>query len=583
VSRLWTYFALTALTALCVPARADAQGWLPGFSYRRLVTFSNFGGNYPDLAVSFTFSTASAISGGRMRSGCEDIRVTAADGVTVLPLWLESGCNGTSTRLWTKITSVTTSGIKQAYVYYGSPSAASVSDGSAVFDLFDDFTSFDSSRWDVVSSSPTGGTASVSGGRLNLETVSSSSDWVWLRSKATWGPGHWIEARMISTSSSPTLRLGLATSTSIRTDGAYYHTYSMDQYNDTSLLQRLVYRGSGTTTSTNWSVDEVSRGAIADEIWSVAWPQTAVQRGYVEYAPRVVGTDNTVAPPSAGYVYIGLAQDADGTAVVEWIRLRRYTPNSGSNDIMATAAVGGESGGTASTLLFAPQPGTVVVDQAIPSFEVRVVDSGGNLVTGGTGTVAIALGNNPSGALLSGTTSVALAGGKVTFSDLRLNKTATGVTLIASHQVLTKESQAFDVLATGSQSAAPQLLSSLPNLARCGEPFTYSDGTIPRVSGSGPLSFQFRGSPLPSGLAVDEYTGELNWTPSQDTRGTFEVSLVITGPGGSTTENLSLAVECQATGCGCDGSGGAVGFFAGALVVLAALVTRRRDPRQGPS
>src|SRR5437667_2889874 len=67
-----------------------------------------------------------------------------------------------------------------------------------------------------------------------------------------------------------------------------------------------------------------------------------------------------------------------------------------------------------------------------PAVKVRVLDALGNLVPSFTGSVTIALGSNPGGATLSGTTPVSAAGGVATFFDLSLNKTGTGYTLTAS-------------------------------------------------------------------------------------------------------------------------------------------------------
>src|SRR2546430_15707015 len=67
-----------------------------------------------------------------------------------------------------------------------------------------------------------------------------------------------------------------------------------------------------------------------------------------------------------------------------------------------------------------------------PAAKVRALDALGNLVPSFTGSVTIALGNNPGGATLSGTTPVSAASGVATFFDLSLNKTGTGYTPTAS-------------------------------------------------------------------------------------------------------------------------------------------------------
>src|SRR5439155_17112965 len=55
-----------------------------------------------------------------------------------------------------------------------------------------------------------------------------------------------------------------------------------------------------------------------------------------------------------------------------------------------------------------------------------------NTATGFTGTVTVALGANPGGGTLSGTTSVAAVNGVATFANLSINKVGTGFTLSAT-------------------------------------------------------------------------------------------------------------------------------------------------------
>src|SRR5204862_459981 len=97
---------------------------------------------------------------------------------------------------------------------------------------------------------------------------------------------------------------------------------------------------------------------------------------------------------------------------------------------------------------FGTQPGTTVANHQIsPAVKVRALDAFGNVATGFTGAVTVALGSNAGGSTLSGTTAVAAAGGVATFFDLSLNKTGTGYTLTASATGFTPvTSTAFDII-----------------------------------------------------------------------------------------------------------------------------------------
>jgi hypothetical protein len=69
-----------------------------------------------------------------------DIRFTDSDGSTLLNYWQEA-----DGRFWVKVPSIPASSTKTIYVYYGNPSATSVSNGRATFVLFDDFQTL--SQW----------------------------------------------------------------------------------------------------------------------------------------------------------------------------------------------------------------------------------------------------------------------------------------------------------------------------------------------------------------------------------------------------------------------------------------------------
>src|SRR5437762_227712 len=103
--------------------------------------------------------------------------------------------------------------------------------------------------------------------------------------------------------------------------------------------------------------------------------------------------------------------------------------------------------GVATQLAFGTEPGTTVANRQItPAVKVRALDAFGNVATGFTGAVAVALGSNPGSATLSGTTPVAAVGGVATFVDLSVNKTGTGYTLTASASGFTPgTSTAFDI------------------------------------------------------------------------------------------------------------------------------------------
>jgi subtilase family serine protease len=104
--------------------------------------------------------------------------------------------------------------------------------------------------------------------------------------------------------------------------------------------------------------------------------------------------------------------------------------------------------GAATHLAFVQQPTNAIVGAVItPAVTVKLLDAYNNQVTtDNTDKVAISLGTNPSGAKISGTTTVTVSGGLATFNSLSVNLAGTGYTLVASCGSLTSvKSAAFNV------------------------------------------------------------------------------------------------------------------------------------------
>src|SRR3989442_330977 len=125
-----------------------------------------------------------------------------------------------------------------------------------------------------------------------------------------------------------------------------------------------------------------------------------------------------------------------------------YTLTAASTGLSApTSAAFNISAATANKLVFTLQPSNVVAGAAItPAVQVTTQDNLGNTVTSFSGNVTVALGNNPGGGALSGTTTVAAVSGVATFPGLGVNKAANGYTLTAvATGLTTASSTAFNV------------------------------------------------------------------------------------------------------------------------------------------
>jgi hypothetical protein len=106
----------------------------------------------------------------------------------------------------------------------------------------------------------------------------------------------------------------------------------------------------------------------------------------------------------------------------------------------ATSGKAGTSGtftvdpGVATNLKFGVQPTNADFSTIItPAITVQVKDAYGNVITTDiTTSVTIAIGTNPSGGVISGTTNRTAASGVATFNDISINLPGTGYTLTVS-------------------------------------------------------------------------------------------------------------------------------------------------------
>jgi hypothetical protein len=101
-------------------------------------------------------------------------------------------------------------------------------------------------------------------------------------------------------------------------------------------------------------------------------------------------------------------------------------------------------------LQFVTQPTSTEASQVItPSPVVAAVDAGNNVVTTFNGSVSIAIGVNPGGGTLSGTTTITATNGVATFSNLSINSAGVGYTLVAtiSSPSASATSALFDITA----------------------------------------------------------------------------------------------------------------------------------------
>lgn len=208
-----------------------------------------------------------------------------------------------------------------------------------------------------------------------------------------------------------------------------------------------------------------------------------------------------------------MATDADG--------------RTGSASLTITA-------GSASTLAFTTQPANAPAGSPIPGPPtVAVQDGFGNAITSSTASITVAIGANPGGGTLAGTTTKKATAGIASFGDLTISNPGSGYTLAASAPGLTGVTSAgFTITAlTGALS-----------------------GTITAASDGHPLSGALVAA-LQTGLVKGSVTTGADGTYSMGALapGSYDVRASVAGyqsqtrtgitvtPGSTTTVNLSLA------------------------------------------
>ena len=141
----------------------------------------------------------------------------------------------------------------------------------------------------------------------------------------------------------------------------------------------------------------------------------------------------------------GVARFPDLTASTVGVGVTLVAASTGLTG--ATSAPFNVSPGAPAALVFSTQPSNGTAGSAIaPALTVTARDANGNTATSFVGTVTLALGTNPGGGALSGTTTATAVGGVATFAGISVAKAAAGYTLAASAAGLTTAtSSAFTI------------------------------------------------------------------------------------------------------------------------------------------
>jgi len=150
--------------------------WNASWQYSREVVINNPNSLLIDYAVKvmipFYFDYGNASDTGA------DIRFTRQDNSTLLNHWIEEWDNASDSTVWVKIPTLAAI-TNTIFLYYGNSLANDVSNGTLVFDAFDDFsgTELNENLWNVTTWAEGGSrNYGVSNGELNVNITSPGND-----------------------------------------------------------------------------------------------------------------------------------------------------------------------------------------------------------------------------------------------------------------------------------------------------------------------------------------------------------------------------------------------------------------------
>lgn len=289
-------------------------------------------GALTNYQVQVTINTQALVSAGKMQSAGQDIRVTDNDKCTALDFWFEpTTINTTTTQLWIKVPSIAASAARTIYIYYGNSSAASANSGVNTFNFFDDFSSFDASKWTAT------GAYSVAASELTITTGD-----VYSNSTVASQPNFMQEAKVRWIAPLTAGYSGLSISNSQTTQGNNAGVNKVSYYMTNSGSATVTaWAANGTVASYNITNGSVQFTAVAGTSYIVGQAITGTQ--VIFFNNRAITNSYSGTWSGSFFLWLGYftgtsAGTTDITDIAtDWVLVRQYvspspTPAIGSED-----------------------------------------------------------------------------------------------------------------------------------------------------------------------------------------------------------------------------------------------------------
>ncbi len=283
-----------------------------GWQYCRRITLSA-ATPLADFQVRLTLTTASLGNPyTNIKSDGSDLRFYDANN-NPCNYWLESFSNIGSSIIWVKVPA---SGSTAVFMYYGNAAATAISDGSGVFEFFDDFTGSSlAGNWQQ---SATNGTVTVSTGNVTLSCNSNSGS-AYISSAFTPASTSFVlEAK----NQEPRYYrnrfyagTGYFSGNPFGFDNGYFNSGAAGSYTTAQIFWNGTYQTGNLTAGTNYLTQwQITDGTGSTYNWNTYTYSTGA-------LVRSNSNANTASP--VRYITIGVTEANNTSTVVDWVRVRK--------------------------------------------------------------------------------------------------------------------------------------------------------------------------------------------------------------------------------------------------------------------
>jgi len=337
--------------------------------------------------------TVAVTTNGHCLDNFGDIRFTASDGATPLNYWMQSVSVGNQATFLVQDPDDLGSSNSTIYIYYGNSGATTTSNGANTFLFFDNFSADGSIDWMNTWQSSAQNLYSLSGGNLVCSQASGGSSLI--ETQASFSGGFCAEALIKETSSSGQAYLDMELNALTYTgEDNEILDYTLGTY-DVFLNGASLKVGSTMDTTDFFTLVHMCppTGSATGQIWLGSTQEISFSNA-----------------PSYTTAHVGLLQYNPGTALVQWVYVRKYV-----NPEPYVSAVGPEEK-QQYTLTVAVSPasgGSVTLNNTGPSYDygdavqLTAVPSVGYSFVGWSGDLSGSL--NPATVVITSNTTVTAA------------------------------------------------------------------------------------------------------------------------------------------------------------------------------